>query len=743
MLTKETDTYRSKLFFSRLKIFGRVFFGGVFFLLFFFAFLVDLSSADDINGFLEFTYDNFNSESEGISGETTKTTGNSFKQKYNLRLDKTIFPNLRLDAGGLYEKIETSSEINDTETDITETRLNPFVNLILNTPLYSVGAYYNWREDKQKISDLPSLPPLINENYRTILKWEPEDFPSMKLRFEKKESFDKERSFRDLAEDFISLDLRYDSIKGLDISYQPRYRKRSDLLEGLEVTDVVQEGRVDYSGKFFEKRVSLYTSYRISQVETETHSQGTGEVSIEIIPLSGLSAIDDTPTEGALDPNPALIDGNLAASAGINIGLPPLGGNTQPRNMGLEFVNQTEVSTLFLWVDRELPNDIANSFSWEIYVSDDNENWNLLQTVSPAPFGTFLNRFEIQFSNSTTRFIKVVTLPLQLGVPGASGFPDIFVTEVQAFIRRPLEGGREKFTRTSQTYELDTRIKILNTPSLFYDLSYFLAKQDPTGSTRYTLSNGFSLSHRFSRPFSGRASFFREDNKEEENSVLYRYDASVTATPLKTLSHTLTFSGRRDETGEDPGTSNSIFLRNTAELYKGVSINFAGGLTLDERNSGEENESTMLSLSAAIVPNPNLTMNVDLSDTDTKQSGSDEPDASTSEQRAVIGLSCTPFKTLLLSGSVEVLQSDDRERTFQNFGVNWAPFPDGDLQFFFLYSESLRPEDDQKTRAIINGLGWEISRHFKLDLAYNITKSKASSQKTDANNLNAILRVTF
>jgi len=61
-----------------------------------------------------------------------------------------------------------------------------------------------------------------------------------------------------------------------------------------------------------------------------------------------------------LNPNPGLIDGNLTASAGINIGLPPVSGNTQPRHMGLDLLNVTEVNNLLIWVDRELPANIAN-----------------------------------------------------------------------------------------------------------------------------------------------------------------------------------------------------------------------------------------------------------------------------------------------------------------------------------------------------------------------------------------------
>ena len=104
MLTRETDKYRSAQFFSRLKKFRRGFWGDALFILLFLACLVDLASADSINGNLEFRYTTFDSTTEGAAGNTTRTTSKSYNQKYNLQLNKTIFPNLSLDAGGLFEK---------------------------------------------------------------------------------------------------------------------------------------------------------------------------------------------------------------------------------------------------------------------------------------------------------------------------------------------------------------------------------------------------------------------------------------------------------------------------------------------------------------------------------------------------------------------------------------------------------------------------------------------------------------
>ena len=83
---------------------------------------------------------------------------------------------------------------------------------------------------------------------------------------------------------------------------------------------------------FFNRRVSVSASYNIDyeQIKTSTSAPGTGgggTVVSSFSSLAGLSLNDNTISPLTLPANPALIDGNLTASAGINIGLPPLGGD--------------------------------------------------------------------------------------------------------------------------------------------------------------------------------------------------------------------------------------------------------------------------------------------------------------------------------------------------------------------------------------------------------------------------------
>ena len=62
-----------------------------------------------------------------------------------------------------------------------------------------------------------------------------------------------------------------------------------------------------------------------------------------------------------------------------------------------------------------------------------------------------------------------------------------------------------------------------------------------------------------------------------ETRLAYIYNASLEATPLRTLTNRLTFSGRDETIGKSHTTNNSIFLYNSAQLYKGLDVNLNGG----------------------------------------------------------------------------------------------------------------------------------------------------------------------
>jgi hypothetical protein len=277
---------------------------------------------------------------------------------------------------------------------------------------------------------------------------------------------------------------------------------------------------VNYSNNWWRRRITLGVDYNITKQEVETTTTGAAEVGLRVFPFAGLSASSDTPGNVVLASNPALIDGNSEAGAGVNLGLPLPGGDARLRNMGMDFLVATEINTLYVLVDRDVT-QVADAFSWRIYTSDDDpsdgmQSWVLRQTVSPAIYSPTFNRFEIRFANVTARFIKVVTAPLSPTVPFASAYPTIFVTEIQPEIRRPASEVAGKLSSTFQTGNLDFRAVILEAFNLTYEFNYLFTKRDP-GDLFYTVSNGLSFFRQFNRVFSWKG-FLRERGGPERQS---------------------------------------------------------------------------------------------------------------------------------------------------------------------------------------------------------------------------------
>ena len=698
-----------------------------------------------VSGNLEFNYSFYSSKTKLESGETTKTEAVIYNPRFTLNLNTIIFPTLKLDAGGIFEGDLTKTKIEDTRSEVTTMKMRPHINLIFDNPLIKASIGYYRRQERTDPKGGENLT-LINDDYVANLNWRPEGLPSIETQLIRSNTYDQDKSIRDTMKDYISLASRY-NYEGLELRYWGSYDNVKNHIVELETTTLANYGRGSYSNSFFDRRVSLSTTYEITRQETKITAQGIGgEIDSQVFPISGLSSIDNTPLDDPLLPNPALIDGNLVVSAGLDIGRPPIGGDVSERNMGFDFLIPTEVNKILVWVDRELPPDIANSFEWRVYVSSDNLIWTFADAVFSAPFGPFENRFEIKFSGVTARYIKVVTTPLSAIVPGSSAFPNIFVTEIQSFTTRPVsEVEDQEATRTTHNYTLDIRSRILDFPSLFHELNYIDFRQEPDGTLRFTLSNALSLGHRFSQIFSGRARVAYEYGEEEkEKRTAYVYYTSIDATPVNTLRDSLVFSGRFEDIGGKSDNNNSIFLYNTAQLYKGLDVNLNLGYSFSKRDTGEKINDGRINLLTNIAPHPSMNINFDYSYTNTRQSGSDKPSSSTYTQRGSLTMSYTPFRTLFLLGSVEVVAEKGEKRLIiQEYGINWSPFPDGALRFSIAYNENYNTIDHQKERIFTPSIRYDITKKSYINVSYNMVRSRSDTQKLDSNFFSVTLKMFF
>lgn len=721
--------------------------------------LLPLTAAAALSGYMELDYSRGKTTTVDAAGNSQASESTDFLQRYSLRMQNRIMPYLSLDLGYFLEKDLLKSEIDTFDFESTRTRMSPSAGLSLANPLFRTEVGYNALEAKRENEGaLPMT--MVQKRYSAFFGLaRREDRPTFDVSYLRSIVYDKERIIQDTVTDQFSLSSAYRPARELDIRYRGSYIELSDRKGGVESKGLSNSGQVSYSDQFWNNRMSFTADYIISVSRSETSVSGTGAVTSEILPAAGLAGSGplgtdippETPASDTLVSSPSLIDGNTAAGSGINIGYSAA--IPGPRNMGLDLGAETELNTLFVWINQQLPNSIVNSFSWNVYVSSDTtdlKQWTLWQTIFPAFFGIFDARFELRFLNVKTRFIKVVTGPLAspVPVPGVD-VNNILVTELQAFIARPAQELQGTTRSTVQTFNASMRTKIADVPNLYYDVYYWQTKTDPGGTPRYLLSNGLSLSQRLSRVFSTSARVSRDDSDDKDNHrVGHTYSASVTATPLNTLTHALVFSERKDEVGEQKSKQQSLVLNNSATPYRGIDMNLSGGLTDSTSFTGQESKSAYVTFGSTLRPRRTMTINLGYADYNTRvtEAGTE---FSTGTRNSSAGLAYTPFITLYLFAGIDAATTSDKNKgteatsRTQNYSASWSPQSSGTLTIRIAVSQTLTTADNGKNTAVTPGIRWVIRRGTFLDAGYQLITTRNDDLTSRTGSLFASLKVTF
>jgi hypothetical protein len=688
------------------------------------------------------------------SGTATTVRTNTFYPRLTLTTDTLLYPNLRLNAGGVFEYDKLFAPDAAGGTDVTITRLRPFFELRSTNPMFAPGISYFRRENLTKIQDQPLLK-LVNEDYTAYLGWKPEGLPLFDFQFMRTNTFNGERTFLDTTRDLGQVLARY-GYRNLNLYYQGFRLDTTDRVYDVDTRQVSHSARADYSSGFFHDRLQWGATYNIDRQDLTTVASGEGgEVAVPVIPFAGLAVLSDTPLTAALSPNPALIDANLTASAGIDLGLPAPGADSQARNLGFDFLGPTEVNRLLVWIDRDLPADIAGSFSWEIYSSPDNLIWRRETVVPAAPFGPFETRFQVDFPAVTARYLKVVTRPLSSAVLNASNYPDIFVTEMQAFLTKPAGELRGKLVRTTQNINTDVRLRILDTPSLYYEGSYWYNGVDPSGSDassaiqdtvyRDTLSNGLSVNQRFNRVFAAYArGAYEQGTQPEGDRTATVSNATLTIDPVRTFTTSLLYTGLDEQIADREEARRSFSVQTNTQLYRGIDVQFGFGWNFTTRDTGEDTRDRYVNLTASFVPRRNVTLTVNYVGTTTTRSGVFFGDPQYYTRRGYVTLAFDPVRTLHVVLEEDVLAvTDEKTRATTDIGVNWSPFPDGSLQFIVAYNNALRSLEFGRERDFRTGVRWMITRRSYVDVSYYRTKSEFVQLETESKVFSVDLRLFF
>jgi hypothetical protein len=137
-------------------------------------------------------------------------------------------------------------------------------------------------------------------------------------------------------------------------------------------------------------------------------------------------------------------------------------------------------------------------------------------------------------------------------------------------------------------------------------------------------------------------------------------------------------------------------------------------------------------------------MTVSYDDTTTQRSGTFVGTARSHVRRLYSAVAIDPLRTLHLAVGGEVWAvSDTKARTTFSVSANWAPFPDGALQFVFAYNEALRAAVFGSERNTLGGVRWNVTRRSYVDVSYQLVKSELLAQSTEGKILSATVRLFF
>ncbi len=676
------------------------------------------------------------------SGAPVRTDTTNFFPALTLNLNSLVYPNLRLSTGGVFELNRLSSSVGDNKTTSSLTRNRPFFLLRSINPVFAPGVGYFRRESLSQIGGGREVR-LVNDERAAYLAWKPAGGPQSDLQFLRTSTVDGDGGSQDLIKHLATLNSIYRSGE-LSLSYRGAYLKTDDRVARLETRQMSHGVRADYSRTFLSQRLSWNASINVSRQDlTADAHDATGEVALLVSPFEGLSSITDLPLTGRLATNGSLVDGNLTAGAGINLGLPASPADAQSRNIGLDLLTPAEVNRFRVWVDRELPLEVARTFSWDIYSSLDNLVWRRETAISAAPFDPFENRFEIDFPGVTARYIKVVTRPLSAAVPNASRYPEILVTELQAYIRRPAGEAGGKISRNTDLLNTDVRFRILDSPSLYYE-GYFLSSGTSGAAVRTdTLSNGLSANHTFSRVFSAVGRLAREQGTQSQGErVATLRSATFTVEPMPAFRSSLLYSGQDEEIGGRPNSRWGLFVQNSARPYQGVDVLFGLGWASSARETGEIAHDRLVNFSATIIPRSRLSLTLSHDQTTTNRSGLFTGPARARQRRSYASVALDPLPTLhLVLGGEIVGVTGQTTRTTLDINASWAPFPDGTLQLVFSSTGALRALEFGSERSTLGGVRWNVSRTSYVDVSYQRTRSEFLSFKTESRIFSARVRL--
>lgn len=696
------------------------------------------------------------------TGRTTRSSSTIFPQLYRLSYDNAFFPFLALSVGGTYQWNPGSTTSEGFTSEVSPNTWNVNARLTIGPPVLNVIPFYSRRQEFATLRAggvTTESPTLVRESFGAYAGWNPVQLPALTLRLSRSLDYDTERAIQDRATNELAFTATYLEVRTLTLRYGLLYGDVEDRRRQVNTQDLLQSLQATWGDAFFDRRLTTYLSYSVGWRHSEVVATGSaGTVSTPRIPVRGLSLVElfpATPTRDTLGVNDLLVNGDLGASAGLDIGYAPsLGGDSNFRDVGAEFADSVNaVNLIHVWVDRPLPAAVWSTYSWTAYQSNDNLDWTPVPITAPVAFGTFDNRFEIAIASTRARYYKVVVRPLAPGVTVDPLYANVFVTEIQLFEVVPVTQAPARSDEVAGVLSGSARVLILRSPFLTYDFTGSLSHQNVFNLRSWSITNGLSFSERLSRVFFTSARVERTDSGQEgrPHAGTTRWSASLSAEPIPAAGASLVYSGQYQEGTVEQFAAlgsvltNSVTLSARADPYQGVSLSASVGYNYASAEEGRRSSGGNLGVNLTLTPHQTIVFTASYAATRNDVSGGGLPDRTDQNSALQATVSFTPVSAFFLSAGAyrSIGFGAIKPSTLANFSVGLSPFPRGQLLLRFGFNETLDTASEARTRLYGPGLRWNIRSGAYLDAAYTWTESVQPALRTFTGAFLAKLTISF
>lgn len=709
--------------------------------------------ADGVGALVEEDFNRGHTETVDANGVTQRLDSWALTQRYRLNLDKSFFPLLRFATGGLFEQLNGRSETDGVGNDLKNRTASFYANLTGGSPVLSASGGYSRRQAGAG----GQANEQIHEELTALIAWKPLDLPTLSLRFSHPTTHDEERRSQDVVADQANLTATWQPLPQLDLRYSFDWSNPRDLLRGSDVTSVVQSGAANYSASLPTWRTSVGASLAVTGRRTLITAAGAGgTLATQQFPLAGLSVVEAfpaTPALVALAPNAQLIDGNLTAGAGVNLGLlatPSGSAEVHSVDLGVQFADAvTPVNTLYVWTDQSLIDpaknlDLSTRFAFTAWQSDDNLHWTQVGIVGQPVYPLFQNRFEITIQPTSARYLKLVTRPLTLADTTDTRFNNVLVTEVQAYNVTALTRSSGWQKSDSELFTLGLRTQLFGRNDLSFDTALQLSRAGQSGGASretWSVASGLNYSRRLSPIFLVSARLGRQDSSQGEGHLgALVYSATLAADELPTLGQSLSYSGQVTTAAAGTSTGNSISFTNRAQILRGLALLVGASWSITTSAAGQTVRANVITVSTTVQPHPKLTLSGGYGRTGSLVTGGVNPSGLGHEQHFDATASFTPFAALYLTGSVSRTVTDVQGYTLGSVAAGFSPFQGGALQLTFGFNQSLDTSGNI-TRVIAPGLRWNISRSIVLSASTSLVDSTTGQLETHQRGFDVNLRI--